>query len=97
MCMTAAGRRLSGLFCQNFFSLKMVSSQLVAFKDLDIFHLTLPSLSLQINIFFYDLEVQFLPFCCQTFKVFEFKAAELEAHLENTEADQPVITNKLVF
>lgn len=30
-------------------------------------------------------------------KVFEFKEAESEARLDNTEADKPVITNHFVF
>lgn len=98
MCMTAAGRRHSGSFWQNAFFEKSFQS-VSGFQRPGYFpsDFTLPLIDLQINIFFYDLEVKFLPFCYQMFKVFEFKEAELEAHLENTEADKLVITNKLVF
>lgn len=64
ICMTATGQaRYLGSLCQNVLFEKF-SSREVAFKDLDIFHLTLHSLRIepQINIrlwFFYDPEVEF--------------------------------------
>lgn len=40
-------------------------------------------------------------FCCQMLKLFDFKEAEFEAQLENTEADEllirEMIRNKLAF
>lgn len=98
MCMTAAGRRHSGPFGQNAFFHKSFQS-VSGFQRPGYFpsDFTLTEIDLQINIFFYDLEVKFLPFRCQMLKVFEFKEAESEARLENTEADKSVITNDFVF
>lgn len=51
ICMTTDGLKYLAPFCQNAFFEKF-SSRAVAFKDMDIFHLTLHSLriELQINI-----------------------------------------------
>lgn len=51
ICMTTDGLKYLGPFCLNYF-FENVSSRVVAFKDMDIFHLTLNSLRIepQINI-----------------------------------------------
>lgn len=98
MCMAAAGRRLSPSVCPNASFHKSFQS-VSGFQRPGYFpsDFTLTEIDLQINIFFYDLEVKFLPFCCQMLKVFELKEAGAEARLENTEADKPVITNHFGF
>lgn len=99
ICMTADRLRYLAPICQNAF-IENFSSRLVAFKDINIFHLTLANnrtSNKYIKAILHSLVLLWswgsspCFFVDRYLRIFEFKQAELKGYVENTVPDPNII------